>query len=572
MKHIKFFSAVTFALLCGGISAAQQNANATRRNCATFRHFTMETATANSQAVLPSAPNTFANPIFPGMAPDPSITRKGGDYYLANSSFSYFPGIPVWHSTNLVDWDFCGYALRRQSQLALKEGVGLSAGVFAPDIKYNPYNDTFYLIVTVIGDRGNIVLKSKDPCLGWSEPVKVPVGGIDPSFFFEDDKTAWILNNDDAPGGKPEYPGHRTVRMRKYDLVKDEVVPGTERIIINKGVHPEEKPIWCEGPHLYKIGPSYYVMTAEGGTAIWHSEVIWRSDKLEGPYTPCPVNPILTQRDIKNATITCAGHADIIQTPEGGWWAVFLGVRPYRKGGRDWCPTGRSTFLLPVKWIGEGDARQPIILEKGREIPLSLPAPYAVRGRVQQDAGTIIDDFAASETDPMWFQIRTPNVAWYRSATNGEPGLEIDSRDVSIYSKGNPSALLRWIKGATFSASVNVSFKPSSTNSIAGLVVFHDEECNYVIGLTADKDGNRAVVLDKSDKTGKTRIAMANCPPGKITLTVDAHNDIVRFYWSSDGKTRHQIGDDEDATILTTDYAGGFVGATIGLYASEKHE
>lgn len=210
------------------------------------------------------------------------------------------------------------------------------------------------------------MLKSKDPRLGWSETIKVPVDGIDPSFFFEDDKTAWILNNDDAPDGR----------------------------------------------------------------------------------------------------------------------------------------------------IGEGDARQPIILEKGKEIPLSLQTPSAVRGHAQQAAYPIIDEFATDEIDPMWFQIRTPNVAWYRSAASGNPGPEIDSRDVSIYSKGNPSALLRWNKGATFSASVNVSFEAPSPNSIAGLVFFQNEECNYVLGLTADEDGDHAIALDKSDKSGKTSIAISSRPNG----------------------------------------------------------
>lgn len=149
---------------------------------ARFRRF--ELSAENPKTLVQPTAGTFANPILAGMSPDPSITRKGHDYYLANSSFSYYPGIPVWHSTDLVNWDFCGYCAARPSQLRLKEGVGLSAGVFAPDIKYNPHNDTFYLIVTVIGDRGNVIYKTKDPCLGWGEPIKVPVGGIDPSMFF----------------------------------------------------------------------------------------------------------------------------------------------------------------------------------------------------------------------------------------------------------------------------------------------------------------------------------------------------------------------------------------------------
>ena len=541
---------------------------------ARFRRF--ELSSENPKTLAKTTAGTFANPVMAGMSPDPSITRKGHDYYLANSSFSYYPGIPVWHSTDLINWDFCGYCASRPSQLRLKDGVGLSAGVFAPDIKYNPHNDTFYLIVTVIGDRGNVIYKTKDPYFGWGEPIKVPVGGIDPSMFFVDDKTAWILNNDDAPDNKPEYDGHRTVRMRKYDLVKDEVVPGTERIIINKGIRPEEKPIWCEGPHLYKIDGRYYVMTAEGGTAGWHSEVMWSSENIEGPYKPCPVNPILTQRDIKDAEVTCAGHADIIDTPEGEWWSVFLGVLPYRVGGRDWCPTGRSTFLLPVKWIGSGDTRQPVILEKGKRVPMVLSVPKVakdVRQVVGVQSAAERDDFKTAKVDLMWFQVRTPQETWYRAFVDEKPGLEIEARPVSIYGKGNPSLLCRWVKGNAFSASVAVKFDAKRSDELAGLALYQNELCNYVLGVTADAGGKPCVTLTKSNKDGKKAVASATLPKdGAVMLKAAAKNEVVRFFWSLDGKRWNAIGGDEDAKILTTDYAGGFVGSVVGLYATTKAE
>lgn len=495
----------------------------------------------------------YVNPILAGMAPDPAITRKGKDYYLANSSFSYYPGIPIWHSTDLVNWDFCGYCASRPEQLRIGEGVGLSAGVFAPDIKYNPHNDTFYLIVTVIGDRGNVVYKTKDPWKGWSDPIKVPVGGIDPSFYFVDEKTAWILNNDDAPDGKAEYPGHRTVRMRKYDLLKDEVVPGTERIIINKGVNPAEKPIWCEGPHLYKIDGTYYVMTAEGGTAAGHTEVIWRSENIEGPYRPCPVNPILTQRGLKSGVpgyVTSAGHADLFQTPEGDWYAIFLAIIPYNEDGRDWCPTGRSTFLLPVKWIGEGESRQPIILEAGKRVPF-----VDARNAVEKDA------FTSEMLDPMWFQIRTPQEKWYKATSEG---LELKARPQSIYERGNPSCLLRWIKNNSFTAEVAVDFEPKTDDELAGLVLYQNETCNYVAGNT--KCG---VELSVHDKGGRRVLAQAPDVNAKKFRAV-ARRGAIRFYFSEDGERWQALGDSYDAKVLTTDYAGGFVGTAVGVYATSN--
>ena len=138
----------------------------------------------------------YINPILAGTYPDPSICRKGNDYYMVNSSFCYYPGIPVWHSTDLVSWEQIGYALDRPSQLNIKDGMGTHAGIYAPDIKYNPHNDTFYLIVTDIGGKGNIVVKTKDPAQGWSDPIRIrEVGGIDPSFLFDTDGKCYIGNN-----------------------------------------------------------------------------------------------------------------------------------------------------------------------------------------------------------------------------------------------------------------------------------------------------------------------------------------------------------------------------------------
>ena len=541
---------------------------------ALFRDFAMR----GEEALKPCDPRTeYRNPIIGGMGADPSITHKGDDYYLANSSFSYFPGIPIYHSRNLVDWDFCGYVGSRPSNLRLPPGLGLSAGVFAPDIKYNPHNDTFYLIVTVIGDRGNVVYKTRDPRLGWSEPIQVPVGGIDPSFYFEDDRTAWILNNDDAPDGKAEYPGHRTVRMRRYDLLKDECVPGTERIIINKGIRPEEKPIWCEGPHLYKIGGRYYVMTAEGGTAGWHSEVIWTSEAVEGPYVPCKVNPILTQRDLpgdRPDPITAAGHADLFQTPDGEWMAVFLAIDPYKKDGRDMCNTGRSTFLLPVRWIGEGAERQPVILGKGRAVPRvvaktdwmkkaagATPSPTQPRAVALSGNVAYADDFDSHALDPGWFGLRSPATF----AVSGK-GLRLVATADDLGSTGTPAYLCRWVRNKDFTAEIAVAFRPRTEADLAGLAYYQNETCHYALGVTL-AGGRESVVLRKADKGPAKVVASALCTkPGAVRLRLVSRGKDVSFFYAEKGGDWQPLGGAQDASILSTDYAGGFVAATVGPF------
>lgn len=535
----------------------------------------------------------FRNPIIAGMGADPAITRKGNDFYLANSSFSYFPGIPIYHSTDLINWDFCGYVGNRKSNLTFSEGLDLSAGVFAPDIKYNPYNDTFYLIVTVIGDRGNVVYKTKDPYLGWSEPIPVPVGGIDPGFYFEDEKTAWIVNNDDAPGGKPEYDGHRTVRIRKYDLLTDQVVPGTETILVNKGVRPEEKPIWCEGPHLYRIGDLYYLMTAEGGTGGYHSEVIWIGEKPTGPFRPAPINPILTQRDLpadRPQPITAAGHADLFQSPDGAWWAVFLGIDPYQVNGRDMCNTGRSTFLLPVEWVGEGATRQPIILPQGKTIPRVMKkSVWQQTAQTLNARASVIEplagntryqtNFSTTQIPNGWFGLRGDLRKrdgrdharfWAKCAENGAHGLSLEVRPVSMNERSDPSYLCRWVKNKNFTAQTLLRFTPKGESDFAGMSYYQNEKNHYELGLM--KMAGRSCVVLRQTKNGVCAV-LAKAPlltEKPIHLRIVSRGPIVTFAYSIDGRDWLTLGGQEDATILSTDHAGGFVAATIGLFATGK--
>ena len=199
--------AVVFSL---AVALATAAAVADAVNSAFFTTFRIE----GKDALAPcDEAAQYRNPIIDGMAPDPSITRKGDDFYLANSSFGYFPGVPVWHSKDLVNWDFCGYVQSRPSQLAMKRGMDANHGVYAPDIKYNPHNDTFYMIVAVVNGGGSVLYKTKDPYAGWSEPVFVAVPDIDPAIFFEDAETAYIVNSDAAPEPFAEYVGHKAIRM-----------------------------------------------------------------------------------------------------------------------------------------------------------------------------------------------------------------------------------------------------------------------------------------------------------------------------------------------------------------------
>ena len=210
----------------------------------------------------------FYNPILPGWYSDPSICTNGeGDYFLAVSTFTYYPGVPLFHSKDLVNWKQVGHILNRPSQLVNMEGQHVSGGIFAPAISYNPHNKTYYMVTTNVG-VGNFFVKTQDPFGEWSDPIMLPeVTGIDPSFFFDEDGKAYLVNNDDAPDNKPEYSGHRTIRVQEFDVNADKTV-GPRKILVNKGARPEDKPIWIEGPHLYKINGNYFLMSAEDRKSV----------------------------------------------------------------------------------------------------------------------------------------------------------------------------------------------------------------------------------------------------------------------------------------------------------------
>jgi len=198
---------------------------------------------------------TYLNPILAGFYPDPGITRVGEDYYLVLSTFAYFPGVPIFHSKDLVNWEQIGNVLDRPEQLDL-DGLGVSKGIFAPTIEH--HEGVFYMVTTLVGNGGNFVVTATDPAGPWSNPVWLPeVNGIDPSLFFDDDGKAYIIYNSDAPDNKPLYDGHRTIRMFEFDYEALKTV-GQNYILVNGGVDISKKPVWIEGPHIYKKDGLYY--------------------------------------------------------------------------------------------------------------------------------------------------------------------------------------------------------------------------------------------------------------------------------------------------------------------------
>jgi alpha-N-arabinofuranosidase len=433
-----------------------------------------------------AGPGEYRNPVLGGYYPDPSVVRVGQDFYLVNSSFSWFPGLPVWHSRDLVHWRQIGNAIDRKGQL---DFTGMSRGTFAPDISY--HDGLFYIVNTCVGCGGNFVVTARDPKGPWSDPVWLKnVDGIDPALFFDEDGSAWLVHNA-GPRGTPRYSGHTAIWLTRFDPKTLQAV-GKAKVIVDAGADPSKNPIWIEGPHLFKKDGLYYLMAAEGGTAENHSEVIFRADKVEGAYVPAPasVNPILTQRDLDPARanpVTSSGHADLVKTEKGDWWAVFLATRPYTG---DLYNTGRETFLAPVTWHDGW----PTILPHATPIPILAKAPDLPRGSAPPTTGSfaVRDEFAGAALGPAWMMMRSPTTSWHRL---DKGALVLTARNERLGDGKQPSFIARRQQNPEAVVTTSLRFAPAEGEE-AGLAALQNDEHFLAVSL-ARKDGKLAVQVTR---------------------------------------------------------------------------
>ncbi len=502
----------------------------------------------------------YYNPILAGFYPDPSVCRVGDTYYLVNSSFTFFPGVPLSTSKDLVNWTPAGHVLDRTSQVPLK-GQHVSGGIYAPAISYNKKNKTFYMITTNVG-AGNFYVKTKDPSKGWSEPIYLrKIDGIDPAFFFDDNGKGYIVHN--APVvGKADYEGQRAIRCFEFD-VKGDSIKGDFKEILRGGTHVQKNPIWIEGPHMFKKDKYYYLMCAEGGTGAWHSEVILRSKNPMGPWEECPDNPILTQRTgldkNRKDPVSSAGHADLVEDGKGNWWAVFLACRPYED---DMYNTGRDTYLLPVTWKDGW----PEILAKNT--PISSVGEKA--GLKPAEKNEFSGNFSYTDnfenSNPRWMFLRD-KVDCY---TMADGKLKFNLLPGNIYKRDPMSAL--WVRQqhGTFTAETSLNFTPRNDKEIAGLALLQKEDHNFVLGKTM-KNGKLMLTLTRAEKNNAL-IASAFIKPGTLRLKIEGHDRYYDFYYAEPGGTWQLLAKGVDASNLSTQKSGGFLGACIGLYASSNKE
>lgn len=512
----------------------------------------------------------FLNPVLPGWYSDPSVCSNGkGDYYLIASSFAYFPGVPLFHSRDLVNWKQINNIISRDSQLDNIIGQDTSGGIFAPAIDYNPHNDTYYMITCNIG-KGCFLVKAKDPAGEWSDPIYLDnVYGIDPSLLFDDDGKAYIVVCAEAPDNKEEYGGHHTVRIIEYDTETDRTV-GDRKIIVNKGSRPSENPIWCEGPHLYKIKGKYYLITAEGGSGDWHSEVVYKSPAPFGPYVAYDKNPILTQRMVpwdREYPISEAGHADIIEGPDGQWWGFFLGRRPVNQNYFE--NLGRETFMYPVEWTEDG---WPFMTGEIKPIPKILNIPGVTVGE-NPTFGNFERHYTFDEEklDFTWMSLRRDITSYY-SLTRVPGYLALDCQSINVKSKDAPSYLGRRVQHHSYEVSTRMGFNSRAGSEAAGLLIYKDEKHQYFFakGLVNNQP---SLFLSEVSPDGEKNVAVLSLPETNeyLDLKIVSDGSYYDFYYSFDnGENWEWLAKHVSAFLTSSRSAGGFTGTTVGIYATSN--
>ena len=515
------------------------------------------TVTAQSSSIK------FVNPVLSGFYPDPSIVKVQSNYYLINSTFSYFPGIPVWHSKDLKNWKQIGNVISRTSQMDFI-GERMTRGLFAPSISF--YNGIFYVVCTDIDHDGNFVVTAKNPAGNWSNPVKLPqVKGIDPSIFFDDNGKAYIVYNSDAPDNKPLYSGHRTIKIFEFDAANLKVV-GEEKIMVNGGADITKEPVWIEGPHILKKNNWYYLYAAEGGTSVNHSQVVFRSKSVWGPYVPYENNPILTQKNLpenRKNPITSTGHAQFVEAPDGNTYAVFLGCRPYTG---DYYNTGRETFIAPVEWKNDW----PVINPNHKEIQYYYSANFKeVKqfGALPQSGNFTYTLTFEKQLNPALIFLRSCDSNSF--SLNKQTGLTLKLKPETINEFGVPSFIGKRQQHLFCSAETTLNFTATTENEKAGLVIFQDEKHFYFICKTIS-NGVEMLQLLKSNTDGKTNNVIASVPINnkKVQLKISAKGEYYNFYYAIDPNKWIILKDNVDGKFLSTHEAGGFIGCVFGMYAT----
>lgn len=503
-------------------------------------------------------PKNFKNPILSGFYPDPSICRVGDTYYMVNSSFEWYPGLPIHKSKDLVNWEKIAYGLNRTDQIVYEDGLRNSNGIFAPTIRY--HKGTFYIISTMVGQKGNFIITAKDASGPWSQPKWIAnAPGIDPSLFWDDDDRCYYTGAGVIDGSGKEWPGKNGIWMQEIDPDKGILLGEKKQLTYGHASNAR----WAEGPHLFKIDGEYLLLIGEGGTGEYHSVTVFNSKSLWGPYIPNHANPVLTHRHLgKTYSIGQTGHADLVQTQNGEWWSVMLAKRQID----NYVTLARETFLAKVIMTKQESGLTPIfnpglgLLQYEQERP-DLPWSPLAKNKD-------LDEFDSNKLALEWNFLRSPKTKWY-NLNKGQ--LEIQLRPEMITELVNPSFIGQRTRFPNYQANTKLMFSTNKENEKAGLVIYRRHGNNYQLL----KSKNELILIKSFQKDNKGEFEpeiVASVPYKKevVILGVKVDGIKVQFLYGDSQKNLKAIGDIQDYTLLSDDVAQKFNGVYIGMYATSS--
>lgn len=487
----------------------------------------------------------YNNPILRGFNPDPSICRVDDDYYLVTSSFEYFPGIPIYHSTDLVNWTQIGNCIERPEQLPLEQAKS-SGGVWAPTIRYEA--GVFYVTAT-FSSQGNFIVTSTNPATGWSDPMWTDFSGIDPSIFFENGEMYYCANDIGVRYQRFQSEGISLAKMNKET---GKVIGEIKRIWNGNGGG------WLEAPHIYHIGEYYYIIAAEGGTNHGHHEIAGRSRNIWGPYESCPDNPILTNRNDCSKQISCTGHGDIVEDANGNWWMVHLGTRDFQ----NMTHLGRETFLMPILWKKDG------WFQVGEKRMSLLEVDNAPLWTEQQEITEWSTTFSSADMEKQWLFRRIPVTENY-VRENGMLTLKPTTVKLSDCI-GSPTFLALRPLDLHFSAQTEFEFEPERNGDCAGMVVYLNE--NFYYRIYKKRENDRDYIIFER-RMGDVNVIEYHEAIGKGTLTMKIKTDSRKYYFYYTLDSKEIEAGSGTVKYLSTNIAEKcFTGNLVGLFTEcDRH-
>ncbi len=516
---------------------------------------------------------TFTNPILPGGYPDPSIVRVGDDFYLVNSSFEYFPGLPIHHSRDLINWKLVGYALQNpdyyRDEVNLTD-VQSDGGIHAPSIRH--HNGAFHVITTNVYSPAdgsptrmvNFVVTAKQVEGPWSKPVVIEnAPGIDPDLFFDDGGRVWYLGTH-VPE-KPNFPGEGEIWLHEIDSSSWQLTG--KRHFLWRGACGGT---WAEGPHIYKRDGRYYLLVAEGGTHFNHAVMVAVSDDIRGPYLSNPRNPILTSRHLSyDHWVHSTGHGDLVELADGRWFMVALGIRGDERRRSN---MGRETFLAPVVWEREPfewkkvKHEWPVVAPQTGRIERRLPAPF--KNTSQRRRLGFVDGFDSEQLNLQWNFRRVPDAGTY--SLSERPGyLRLHAKPAVIRERGRASLMGVRQTESDFSYRLSMDFRPTATEVEAGMSLVQKDD-NYLT-FTVSREAEAYFLKLTLAEPGAAPTELHRTPvagySGRIFLHLESRSGRYRFGHSLVGGDASE----EFAEVAATHLLGrGYTGAYLGVHATSN--